>query len=85
MPSRGNQSPNAKAIDWLAIFRASLVQLLVLVALSAAVVRYVNWSSDQAWAEFTAAGRSSPNAARRPPTLSPAEAVKRRMPCARNV
>src|ERR1700740_3637256 len=50
----GNQS-SQRGIDWLAIVRILLMQVLVLAALSAAFVGYVNWSSDRAWEEFIAA------------------------------
>jgi hypothetical protein len=59
VPFPVDQNPKDRGIDWPAIVRTLLVQVLVLLALSVAFVRYVNWSSDAAWAEFTAAGRSS--------------------------
>jgi hypothetical protein len=52
------QSPEKRGIDWLAIVRILLAQVVVLFALSAAVVGYVNWSSDVAWKEFTGAGKA---------------------------
>ena len=57
MPFSDNQSPAKHGIDWLAIVRILLAQVVVLFALSAAVVGYVNWSSDVAWKEFTGAGK----------------------------
>ena len=51
------QSPEKRGIDWLAIVRILLAQVVVLVALTGAVVGYVNWSSDVAWKEFTGAGK----------------------------
>jgi hypothetical protein len=82
LPSGRDQSPEAGGIDWLAVLRILLIQLLVLVALSAAVVRYVDWSSEQAWAEFIAAGPPSPpHGIRRPPRAMPVEEIKRKMPC----
>ena len=53
-----SQNPAKHGIDWLAIVRILLVQVVVLFALSAAVVGYVNWSSDVAWKEFTGAGKA---------------------------
>ena len=58
MASPINQNSEKIGIDWQAIDRTLLVQVLVLLALSIAFVRYVDWSSDAAWAEFTAAGPS---------------------------
>jgi hypothetical protein len=83
LPSRRNQSPESTGIDWLAVLRTLVIQLLVLLALSAAVVRYVDWSSDRAFTEFTAARQPSPQAIRPPPTVTPAEAIKRKLPCDR--
>ena len=53
-----NQSPAKHGIDWLAFVRILLAQVVVLFALSAAVVGYVNWSSDVAWKEFSGAGKA---------------------------
>jgi hypothetical protein len=59
VPSLGDQNPEKPGIDWPAIVRTLLVQVLVLLALSVAFVRYVNWSSDAAFAEFISASKSS--------------------------
>lgn len=67
MQPPGNPNPQARRVDWPAIFRIFLMQVLVLLALSAAFIRYLDWSSDQAWAEFSRSGRSSP-----PTTIEPA-------------
>ena len=40
----------------LAIVRTLLLQVLVLVAVSGAVIGYLKWSSDAAWKEFIDAG-----------------------------
>ena len=69
MPSPDNQTRSKPGIDWLGIVRIVLFQVLVLLALSAAVVRYVNWSSDAARAEFTAG--ASPHCSVRPNRRSP--------------
>jgi hypothetical protein len=84
VPSRSNQSPENRGIDWLAILRTLLIQVLVLLALSGAVIRYLDWSSDTAWAEFVAAGKSSVlDPGHRPPSSAPVQTVKRRAPCDR--
>ncbi len=84
MPSHSAQSPESGGINWLAVLRTLAIQLVVLLAMSAAVVRYFEWSSDQNWAEFTTANRSSlPHAMQRPPAVTPVEAIKRKVPCQR--
>jgi hypothetical protein len=52
VPSLHSQSPENRGIDWLGIVRTLLVQVLVLLVLSGAVIGYLKWSSDAAWAEF---------------------------------
>ena len=80
MPSLRNNSPEKRGIDWPAIGKTLLIQLLVLLALSAAFVRYLNWSSDAAWAEFSAAHQSLPPAVK----LQPQSATSvRAAPCLR--
>jgi hypothetical protein len=82
MPSRGNHRPENRGFDWLAIVRTLLIQVLVLLALAGAVVRYLNWSSDTSWAEFLAAGESSAAVARhRPQPAAPDQTVKTKLPC----
>jgi hypothetical protein len=70
MPSPDNPNQSKAEIGWLGIVETLLLQVLVLLALSAAVVRYVSWSSDAAQAEFTAAAKpalSSPAQQPQPP------------------
>jgi len=84
MPSVSDQNPEKRGIDWPAIVRITLMQVLVLLALVGAVVRYVSWSSDQAWAEFNAAnGASAPHATLQ--SATPLQAVKGRAPCAKRL
>ena len=59
MPSLRSQSPENRGIDWLGIVRTLLLQVLVLLALSAAVIGYLKWSSDAAWSDFIAASKAS--------------------------
>ena len=81
MPSSRNQNPDRRGIDWLAIVRTLLVQVLVLVALSGAFIRYVNWSSDEAFSEFLAASPSSaPVVEPRPQSATPVYAVTGKTP-----
>jgi hypothetical protein len=86
VPSPGNQSPENRRIDWLGIFRILLLQVLVLLALTTAFVRYLNWSSDQAWAEFSRAGKApAPAAKSQPLSSTPVQAAKGKTACARRV
>ena len=82
VPSPRNQHPEHRRVDWPGIFRTLLVQVLVLSALSWGFVRYVNWSSDQAWAEFSRIV-TVPDAKPEPQSAAPMRAVKNRIPCAR--
>jgi hypothetical protein len=59
MTSLGSRSPEHRRIDRLAIARTLVAQVLVLLALSGAFVRYVDWSSAKALADFSAASRLS--------------------------
>ena len=61
MPTLGNSGQPNRGIDWPAIARTLLVQVVVLLALSGAFIFYLNWSSDVAWQEFIEA--SEPSAA----------------------
>jgi hypothetical protein len=85
MPSPIDQSPeNSRGIDWPAIVRTLLAQVLVLLVLSGAFVGYVNWSSAKAFAEFTSA-TGSPAQDAKPPSASPRHADKGPMLCSRRV
>jgi hypothetical protein len=79
-----NQSPETRRFDWLWILRVLLLQVLVLAALMVAFVRYVNWSSDQAWAEFSRSF-TAPALEAKPEPATPLRALKNRAPCARRV
>jgi hypothetical protein len=86
MPSSENPNPSKPNIGWLGIVETLLVQVLVLLALSAAVVRYVNWSSDAAQAEFTAAGKPALSGPTQQPQPSePVQIVKGQKVCPRKV
>jgi hypothetical protein len=50
---------NVRGIRWQGIAVTAVVELLVLAALAFAVVRYVEWSSDAAVAEFMSATKQS--------------------------
>jgi hypothetical protein len=62
------------------------VQVLVLLALSGAFIRYVNWSSEHALAEFMSGGKSSAAGPSHPPqSATPVQNVKGKAPCARKI
>jgi hypothetical protein len=79
--SLGNQSPENRGIDWPAIVRTLLVQVLVLLALSGAFIGYLRWSSDTNWVEFiSAGGLLAPDAKTHRQSSSPVQTVKGRCP-----
>ena len=82
MPPLDNQSQDNRGIHWPKIVGTLLVQVLVLLALSAAVIGYLNWSSNAAWEEFTAASKTSaPDA--NPQFSAPVQIVKGHTICNR--
>jgi hypothetical protein len=85
MPSPDNPNRSKPAIGWLGIVETLLLQVLVLLALSAAVIRYVNWSSDAARAEFTAAGKPALSGPTQQPPSEPVQIVKGQKVCPRKV
>ena len=78
MPSPVSNGPTSGERFWPSIARILLIEVLVLLALSGAVVGYLNWSSEAAWADFNAASKMS---AREP--KAPVQTVKSHMPCDR--
>jgi len=77
MPSPASNSPAKRQSFWPGLVRIFLVEILLLLALSGAIIGYLNWSSDTAWAEFKAASRLAPE------TTSPIQTVKSQTPCDR--
>jgi amino acid transporter len=64
------------SIARLAIVRTLLIQVLVISAVSAAVIGYINWSSDAAWKEFIDADKSpAPNAQHHSRASTPLQTV----------
>jgi hypothetical protein len=57
VPPPANHRAASRRSFWASIARIFAVEILVLLALSAAAVTYVNWSSQLAWAEFLAADK----------------------------
>jgi hypothetical protein len=86
VPLRANQSPENRGINWLRIVRILLVQVLVLLALSGAFIRYVNWSSEHALAEFMSAGEpSAASPSHQTQSATPVQNVKGKAHCARKI
>ena len=84
MPSMDHQSKMNRTIDRLGIVRILLVQVMVLLALAGAVVRYVNWSSEVAWQEFLSASRPAlAGASRQSQPPAPVQTVKSKAVCAK--
>jgi hypothetical protein len=82
MPSPGDPNPKHRGIDWAAIFRTLLVQVVVLVALAGAFVGYINWSSDAVFAEFIEASQPSLRESAKPPAPAiPVQTAKSKAPC----
>jgi hypothetical protein len=59
MTSFNSQRQSNRGISWSGIIRTLLVQILVLLALAFAVVRYLEWSSETNQAEFMSATKPS--------------------------
>jgi hypothetical protein len=73
-----------RGIPWRGIAGTVVVELLVLLALGAAVVRYVEWSSDAALAEFMSATEPSVYVTNHSGEFStPVQALKVRADCDR--
>ena len=68
--------PKKAGIDWLGIEKTFVVQVIILLAASVAVIQYINWSSGVAQAEFARAiqpmmpDRASPDKQFGPSTYS---------------
>ena len=59
MPLFNSQQPNDRGTRWWGAAATGVVELLVLLALGIAVVRYLEWSSDVNQAEFASATKPS--------------------------
>ena len=79
MSSPANNIPANRQAFWPSVIRTFLVEVFVLVVLSGAIVGYLKWSSDAAWAEFKATSQLSA-----PGSKSPLQAVKGHLPCERS-
>ena len=84
MPTPDNESSERSGINWLAVARTLLFQVIVLLALAGAFVGYVNWSSDVAFEEFVTATTPAPQDSKfHLQAATPVHAVKGQAACAR--
>jgi hypothetical protein len=84
VPLPDHQSPEHRGIDWAAVGRTLLMQVLVLLALAGAFIGYVNWSSEQALWEFIDASEAQlPSPHRASESAAPVQAVKGQAFCRR--
>lgn len=81
MPLPGDHNRGYRGSDGWAVVRILAIQVLVLVALCGAIVRYLIWSSDTNWAEFVATSQTSQLASQhRPRSDAPAQMAKSQPP-----
>ena len=79
-----NQVQHDRGSTRLAIVRTALLQVLVMLAVSGAVIGYLNWSSSVAKADFLRASEPSLSESKRQlPSSSPMQTAKGPMACYR--
>jgi hypothetical protein len=83
MPLFNSQNQNARSGRRLGTVAMALLQLLVLFAIGAAVIRYLEWSSDAARAEFTRAIEAVSDPLRSSEPSIPSQATTKRTGCNR--
>jgi hypothetical protein len=84
MPLFNSQQQNDRGIRWRGAAATVVVELLVVLALVFAVIRYVEWSSDAAQAEFMSATKPSASDPNHSGEFStPVQALKGRAGCDR--
>jgi hypothetical protein len=80
--SPGNQNRGDRGGRWPALVRTLIIEIVVLLALAAAITYYMDWSSDANWAEFIAASQTS-GLARSHLRSQPVQSAKGQAPCRR--
>jgi hypothetical protein len=78
-----NQAQNDRGAARLAIVRTALLQVVVMLAVSAAVIGYLNWSSSVAKADFMRASEPLLSESGRQHSLIPQQTAKGPMACYR--
>jgi hypothetical protein len=83
VPTPDNESSDRRGINWAAVLKTLLFQVLVLLALAGAFVGYIEWSSDAAFEEFVAASKPAVQDPKfRLQSATPVMTVKGKAPCA---
>lgn len=85
MPLFATASPDKYRIRRPGIVAALMVQVVVLLAISGAVIFYINWSSAAAMAEFTATDKPSASVSSQLSHSVPAHPINGRKACIRRV
>ena len=83
MPLFNSQNQNTRSGRQLGIVAMALLQLVVLFAIGAAVIRYLEWSSDAARAEFTRAIEAVSDPVQSSEPSIPSQATTKRTGCNR--
>ena len=83
MPLFNSQNQNKRSGRQLGIVAMALLQLVVLFAIGAAVIRYLEWSSDAARAEFTRAIEAVSDPVQSSEPSIPSQATTKRTGCNR--
>ena len=83
MSQSGNQVQHDRGSARLAIVRTALLQVLVMIAVSGAVIGYLNWSSSVAKADFMRASQPSMSESKRQHSSIPQQTAKGPMACYR--
>jgi hypothetical protein len=85
MPSTSHQIQEIQGnsgINWLAVVRILAVQVLIFLGIMGAILCYLDWSSEAAWAEFSFANKPSLSDPGRRPELGNRVRIVGQTPCA---
>ena len=85
MPSTVHQIQGNPGINWLAVVRILVVQVLMFLGILGAIVCYLDWSSEAAWAEFNASNKSSLSDPGRRPEIRNQVQIVGQTPCVRTI
>ena len=83
MPTPDQDNREHRGIDWLAVARTFLLQVVALAVLAVALVSYIQWSSDVAFEEFVATTSTAPDLQPQLAAATPVHAAKGGVLCAR--
>jgi hypothetical protein len=88
MPSTGHQIQEIQdnsGINWFAVLRILAIQVLMFLGIIGAIVCYLDWSSEAAWAEFSAANKPSLSDPGRRPEIRNWVQTVGQTPCMRTI